>query len=47
MRHLWLPDSGDLLILTQDGRFWQADVPCGKAVELTAVFPETMRYFHS
>ncbi len=47
IRHLWLPDSGDLLILTQDGRLWQAGAPCEEAVELTAVFPETMRYFHS
>lgn len=47
MRHQWLPDSSDLLILTQDGRFWQADAPCGEAVELTAVFPERLHYFHS
>lgn len=46
-RHLWLPDSGDLLIITQDGRFWQASAPCEAGVELTAVFPETIRYFHS
>lgn len=46
-RYLWLPGSGDLLILTPDGRLWQASAPCEEAEELTAVFPETIRYLHS
>lgn len=45
-RHLWLPDSGDLIILIEDGRLWQASAPCEEDVELTAVFPEPIQYIH-